>query len=270
TQENLDTLRKRGVIIVEPSVGKLACGSVGKGHLASIQNIVDAISYNLYIEKPLAGKNVLITAGPTREYLDPVRFISNGSSGKFGYALARAAKCLGANVTLLSGPTNIDIPADVEFVQATSAKDMFEFITGHSSFFDIAIFNAAVCDWAAKDYSFEKITKTGNDLNLEFAQNSDIAQYFGQHKSSKQTSVIFNAQTSLDEQQSIQKLINKNADLVVSNIVGGKNNALASDVDDISIFNAEKLIAKYKDSKSKLAFIIFEEVIKRAMDDHIS
>ena len=193
TQKNLDICKSYHIKIVEPEVGELACGYQGRGHLSDIEDLLDAIEYATY-PHPLAGKHVLITAGPTQEPLDPVRFISNHSSGKMGYALAKVARQLGAHVTLISGPSSQRAPYEVDVIKIQSAQGMFKQVLSYFDFQDYVIMSAAVGDYRPLEYSNQKIKKKADEFYLKLGKNEDILSYIGKHKT-KQTICGFAMET---------------------------------------------------------------------------
>ena len=181
TQENIKILKQRGILFVEPISGLLACGDIGKGKLADEDDILEMIQYAL-TPKSLHGKKVLISAGPTQESIDPVRFITNHSSGKMGYAIAKAAFCLGAEVTLVSGPTTLRKPYGLNVINVLTANDMYEAMISHSSSNDIIIMSAAVGDYSSTHIEDEKIKKNDDHLQLTLQKNKDILYELGQNK----------------------------------------------------------------------------------------
>ena len=182
TQRNLQMAKDLGYEILEPEDGLLACGDSGKGKLVDLSIIEEKIHMMTQDDLCLKGKKVLISAGPTREAMDPVRFISNHSTGKMGYELARAARDMGANVTLVSGPSNLAVPMGVECIRIQSAQDMFEVISSKQNEMDFIIKSAAVGDYRVKEMASEKIKKKGDVLTLELVKNPDILAYLGAHK----------------------------------------------------------------------------------------
>lgn len=224
TQENIAALEARGVRIVSPSSGHLACGTEGKGRMEEPEVIVAAVLEELERCRDLEGRRVLVTAGPTREHLDPVRFISNPSSGRSGFALAAEAAARGAQVTLVSGPVELDDPAGVDVVRVTSALDMLEACQQVYADCDAALFTAAVSDWRPAEYSPVKI-KSGKEsggmgeVSVAFVPNPDIAATLGAGKRAGQVQVVYAAETGNPLQAARGKLQRKNADLCVANDV---------------------------------------------------
>ncbi|MFZ5975961.1 MAG: bifunctional phosphopantothenoylcysteine decarboxylase/phosphopantothenate--cysteine ligase CoaBC [Bacillota bacterium] len=220
-QDNLQTLRARGCTIVEAESGRLACGEEGAGRLADIGAIEAAIDVLLYPKQDLQGLNVLVTAGPTREFIDPVRYITNRSSGRMGYALAQAARERGAEVVLISGPVSIDAPDGVTVVRVQTAAEMLEAALGHFEACDIAIKAAAPADYAPKTRAEHKLKKTGQsgeETTLTLIPNTDIAAELGRRKGNR-VLVGFAAETQALEQNAVEKLQKKNLDMIVANDV---------------------------------------------------
>lgn len=260
TQKNLDICKSYGIKIVEPEVGDLACGYQGKGHLSDIEDILDSIDY-MVSPHPLAGKHVLITAGPTQESLDPVRFISNHSSGKMGYALAKAARSLGANVTLISGPTNLRAPYEVNVVKIQSATGMFKQVLSYFDYQDYVIMSAAVGDYRPKDKHDQKIKKNNESFALELVKNEDILAYIGKHKT-KQTICGFAMETENVIENAKNKFIKKNCDLLVVNDLFEDGAGFKTNTNKVALIS--KNFVDYLDlmSKDDLSFVILDKLIK--------
>lgn len=222
TQENMAKLKARGVRFIEPDAGYLACGDVGKGRLAEPDDIAEAALKVLKGKQDLAGKRVMITAGPTEEPIDPVRFITNRSSGKMGYSIAVAAAQRGAQVTLISGPVQLDEPNDVEVVHVQTAQQMYEAANAAFKDADIAIFSAAVADVRPAHPANKKLKKGFDDAkldNVELVQNPDILATMGKNKD-QQLVVGFAAETNDVVANGLRKLATKHADMIVANEVG--------------------------------------------------
>lgn len=222
TQSNRLTLEQRGIAIIKPSSGALACGDVGEGRLADVDDIVDKALAALETKRDLSGKKVLITAGPTYEPLDPVRFFGNRSSGKTGYAIARVASARGAEVTLVSGPTSLSTPARVHLVPVQTADEMFSAAQEAFDGADIGIFCAAVADFRPIETVYDKIKKEDMDsLDISLVETPDILAILAAEKGSRYV-VGFAAETSNVLDRAAAKLVRKNADLIVANDVSGK------------------------------------------------
>lgn len=258
TQANLAVLRQRGVKIIEPSSGLLACGDEGKGKLPEPAVLVDHILAEIACPKDLTGKKILVTAGPTRESLDPVRFITNHSSGKMGYAIAHAAALRGADVTLVSGPVSLTPPLGVKLVPITSAHDLFCAVTAVSAEQDIIIKAAAVADYRPVSVSDEKIKKADNDLSLSLARTEDTLQYLGEHKPEGQILCGFAMETSDLENKARAKLKKKNLDMIVANNVKVAGAGFGTDTNVVTFIT--------KDSTQQLEIMSKENVAMKLLD----
>lgn len=259
TQNNLKILKERGVHVLEPESGSLACGYEGAGRLPEISEIVDAVKSEL-APKTLSGKKILITAGPTREHLDPVRYISSPSSGKTGYLLAEEAKKRGAEVFLVSGPCSLNVPRDVHFISTKSAQDMFEAVKKISSKMDILICSAAVSDFKPKQVSKEKVKKNKANLDIKLSPNEDILAYLGEQKKKKQILVGFAAETFDVENNAKDKLKKKNLDLICANDVSQDGIGFASDENRITLISSKEIKVLPLLSKKKIAGEILDEI----------
>ena len=239
TQANLDVLRERGVKIIEPASGRLACGDEGKGKLPEPAFLVDCILTEIACPHDLAGKKILVTAGPTCEAIDPVRFITNHSSGKMGYAIARVAALRGADVTLVSGPVSLTPPAGVRLVRITSARALFEAVTERAAQQDIIIKAAAVADYRPATVSDEKIKKSDDDLRIELERTEDTLQYLGSHKPEGQILCGFAMETSDLENRARKKLHKKNLDMIVANNVKVAGAGFGTDTNVVTFITAD-------------------------------
>ncbi len=241
TQQNMAALRQRGVGFIEAEDGYLACGDTGPGRLADPEAIVASVLEMLAITPDLTGKRVLITAGPTREPIDPVRFISNGSSGKTGFALAEAAAQRGAAVTLVTGPVALGDLPNVETVRVETAQEMFDAVSTRFPEADITIFSAAVCDGRPKEASSRKLKK-GADTEaltvIELKENPDILATMGASKRPGQVVVGFAAETEDLETNARKKLAHKGADMIVANLVGD-GRGFAADSNEVLLVTAD-------------------------------
>ncbi|MCP1286649.1 bifunctional phosphopantothenoylcysteine decarboxylase/phosphopantothenate--cysteine ligase CoaBC [Mammaliicoccus sciuri] len=271
TVENMSRLRNYGYKFIAPGEGYLACGYVARGRMEEPITILTIIDdYFKEQAQPqtfaLKGKNVLVTAGPTVEKVDAVRYFTNRSSGKMGYALAEAARDLGANVTLVSGETNLTQPVGVEFVQVTSAEDMFQAVKSRMNDMDMIIKAAAVADYTPVETSEHKMKKKDGDLQLTFKRTTDILKYLGEHKD-KQYLVGFAAETDNVEEYAMGKLKKKNADVIVANHVANEAIGFRSSDNEVGMYfaNGDKVpIAKA--SKQKVAIKILNEITSRWED----
>lgn len=219
TQDNLQTLRKYGFTVIEPATGHLACGDTGAGKMPEPEELCDWLLQAIQCEKDLAGKKILVTAGPTREALDPVRYLTNRSSGKMGYAVAKAAARRGAEVTLVTGPTELPPPRFCTVVPVTSAADMFEAVTSRSDQMDVIIKAAAVADYTPLEVAGDKIKKSDTDLSIPLARTKDILGWLGEHKKPRQFLCGFSMETRDMLENSRKKLQKKNLDLIAANNV---------------------------------------------------
>jgi len=238
---NARTVSDRGHRVVDPDSGMLACGYEGEGRLPSIEAILDETWVSLREDKDFAGKKVLVTAGPTHEYIDPVRFISNPSTGKMGYAIAAEARYRGAEVVLVSGPVNIRRPSGVRAVNVISAAEMRDACAAEVPSCDVIIKAAAVGDYRAKNYSGRKIKRGGaQDITLELTANADIAAEIGKMKKPGQILVGFAAETDNMTENAVAKLEAKQLDLVVANDVSADDAGFAADTNRVELFFARQ------------------------------
>ncbi len=235
-QRNMDILREAGYRFVDPVEGNLACGTSGKGKMASPAQIAQAV--HQLREQDLAGKRILVTAGPTREAIDPVRFITNHSSGKMGYAIARQAANRGAEVVLVSGPVQLEVPYGVTVVPVSSAQQMFEAVQQYYEAADIVIKSAAVADYRPKTVADRKIKKTDDDMVLQLERNQDILAWLGAHKT-KQILVGFAAETNDVEQNALGKLARKQLDFIAANDVTAAHSGFGKDTNQITVYGAD-------------------------------
>lgn len=234
-QRNIEVLESDGYIIVEPSEGELACKATGPGRLADPANIFEHV-VNVFLPKDYFNKKVLVTAGPTREPMDPVRFVSNPSSGKTGYALARAAAARGASVVLVSGPANLDAPMDVNRICVQTAGEMAEAVFAESEDADVVIKAAAVSDYKPAETAPHKVKKGNEDLVVVFDRTIDILFQLGKQKKPGQVLVGFAAETRDLEQNAVDKLSAKNLDLIAGNLVIGAESAFGGEASRIRLF----------------------------------
>ena len=261
-RNNLEKLSSYGYEIIEAASGRLACGDVGKGKLADIEVLFDHIVKNIAYEKDLAGKNVLVTAGPTIEKIDPVRFISNHSSGKMGIELAKAAAYRGAKVRLILGKTALKRPEFVDIVDVVSAQDMYEAVKEFASDSDIIIKSAAVADYRPYDVADEKMKKSDGELSIRLERTTDILKYLGENKKDNQFLCGFSMETSNLIENSKLKLEKKNLDMIVANNLKEEGAGFAKDTNKVSIITKEDIIQTEVLSKKKVAHKILDEIIK--------
>ncbi|WP_020059203.1 bifunctional phosphopantothenoylcysteine decarboxylase/phosphopantothenate--cysteine ligase CoaBC [Bacillus sp. 123MFChir2] len=234
-QKNMQTLKQLGYTFIEPGEGFLACGYVAKGRLEEPENIVAMLEKHFSEEKWLLGKQILVTAGPTREKIDPVRFMTNFSSGKMGYALAEVAANLGAEVILISGPTALTPPANVTTIQVESAQDMLEAVLYHYSRMDVVIKTAAVADYRPKIVYDEKMKKKNGDTIIELERTIDILKTLGERKE-HQLLIGFAAETTNVEEYATKKLRKKNADMIVANDVKAEGAGFGTDTNIVTMY----------------------------------
>jgi phosphopantothenoylcysteine decarboxylase/phosphopantothenate--cysteine ligase len=243
TQDNIRTLRKRGIEVIEPDSGEVACGEVGKGRLPDIEAVYHSIINKLSFAQrtfPLSGKHAIVTAGPTYERIDPIRFIGNRSSGKQGYAIAEALARQGAKVTLISGPTALDAPQNVEILRVESAEEMYK-AADHALPCDIAICCAAVADWRVDNQSNTKIKKQEDAEGpaLTFSENQDILKYISTHPSKRPSFVAgFAAETDNVSENAQQKLLRKGCDALLANHITDADTVFGADENEILYVSA--------------------------------
>lgn len=264
TQENIAKLRSLGNMVVEPDEGFLACGTSGKGRLGPITNIESIIVNALETKvQDLKGEKVLLSAGPTREAIDPVRYISNKSSGKMGYALAQAAAARGAEVTLVSGPVHMPPPCQVQVIPVTTAQEMATAMLANYDSATIAIMAAAVADYRIERPSEQKIKKSNEQLNLSLVKNPDILQELGSRKE-HQYLVGFAAETSNLEANALTKLARKNLDMIVANDVSQAGAGFDVDTNIATIYTIGGMATKVDlTTKDNLANIILDEIVNK-------
>jgi len=238
TQDNMKQLEKYGMEVVAPDSGRLACGDIGLGKMPEPDELIWYIMRDLACEKDLYGKKVLITAGPTMEAIDPVRYISNHSTGKMGCSLAKMCMLRGADVTLISGQTHIEPPKFVELVPVISARDMFDEVTARSAGMDIIIKAAAVSDYRPASVSEEKVKKNDGDLNIALERTDDILKYLGEHKRKGQFLCGFSMETQNMAANSRVKLEKKNLDMIVANNLKESGAGFGTDTNVVTLITA--------------------------------
>jgi len=261
-QDNLEKLKKYGYEIIEPASGLLACGDTGKGRLPSIDLLLDRILYHIAYPKDLAGKNILISAGPTAEALDPVRYITNHSSGKMGYSIANKAYLRGANVTIVSGPVNVKAYDGINIINIKSAKNMFDEIKNIYKSFDYIIMAAAIADYTPKSFSDNKIKKSDDDLKIELVRTTDILKFLGENKLANQKLIGFSMETENLIENSKAKLIKKNADMICANSLNNNNTGFKSDTNLVTLIKKDEIKELPFDTKENIANGILDEIIK--------
>jgi phosphopantothenoylcysteine decarboxylase/phosphopantothenate--cysteine ligase len=263
-QRNLDTLRSDGYVVMEPGSGQLACGTSGPGRLPEPEEIFDRF-LGCLAPKDLAGKKILVTAGPTIEPIDPVRFISNPSSGKMGFAVARAAEHRGAEVTLITGPTHLIDPMNVSTIRVRSAEEMAHQVFQQMEKADVIIKSAAVSDYRTKESKTHKMKKGKSEMVLRLQQNEDILKTLGQKKK-HQVLVGFAAETRELKKNATQKLAEKNLDIIVGNLVGSADSGFESDTNTVTLFfkdgTAESLPTM---DKMEVAHILLDRMVAKGL-----
>ena len=263
-QDNLKKLEHYGMTVIQPAVGLLACKDVGAGKLPSEEELMDYILQEIRFEKDLVGKKILITAGPTVESIDPVRFISNHSTGKMGYALARVAAERGADVTLISGPVNLQAPRFVKPVPVVSAQDMFEAVKAHSAEADIIIKAAAVADYTPEVVADEKIKKSDGEAELKLKRTTDILKWLGENRvaGKKQFLCGFSMETEHMVENSRAKLEKKNLDMIVANNLKVPGAGFGVDTNVVTLITRAETKELPQMSKEEVAAGILNEILR--------
>ncbi|MCI6738913.1 MAG: bifunctional phosphopantothenoylcysteine decarboxylase/phosphopantothenate--cysteine ligase CoaBC [Intestinibacter sp.] len=266
-QKNISTLKEYGYKFIEPESGRLACGDIGSGKLASPEVIVENVEALLNYEQDLVGRKIIITAGPTIESLDPVRYLTNRSSGKMGYAIAKVAAARGAEVTLVSGKTNLKPASNIKkVINITSAEDMYQAVISNLDENDVVIKSAAVADYKPKEYSDKKIKKKDGDLVIELDRNKDIAYEIGKIKKDK-ILVGFAAETNDLIENAKGKIAKKNMDFIVANNLKESGAGFGTDTNVVSIIEKDGNMTKYPMmTKEEVASVILDK-IKSLLDN---
>lgn len=262
-QENVEKLRRFGYGIVQPASGRLACGDVGSGKMPDEETLMWHIMTAVAREKDLKGRRVLISAGPTQESIDPVRYITNHSSGKMGYALAKMAQLRGADVTLVSGPVSLKACPGCNVVDVTTAEEMFEAVTGRQHEQDIIIMCSAVADYTPAAYAEQKVKKADGDMAIPLKRTKDILQYLGEHKPEGQMLVGFSMETENLIENSRRKLEKKNADMICANSIsrsGEGATGFAVDTNKVTIITRDGMKGLPLCSKEETADMILTEL----------
>ena len=259
-QDNLRKLEQFGMEIVEPDSGMLACRDTGKGKLPKEEVLVEHILHTIGKDKDLAGKKILITAGPTREAIDPVRFITNHSTGKMGYAIARQAMLRGADVTLVSGPVSIAPPPFVKVIHTMSAQDMFDTVTSLSDEQNIIIKSAAIADYRPQTVSSEKMKKKDGELSIALERTQDILKYLGEHKKPNQVLCGFSMETQNMIENSQKKLASKHADMIVANNLKDSGAGFGTDTNKVTFITQSGCEEMPLMSKSEVADALLDRL----------
>lgn len=261
TQDNLELLRRYGWDVIEPASGRLACGAVGKGKMPEPEDLLQHILRYLAMPHDLEGKHVLVTAGPTQEALDPVRYLTNHSTGKMGYAIARMAMLRGAEVTLVTGPTAIAPPPFVKVIHITSAQDMFEAVAQNASGADFIFKAAAVADYTPADYQDNKMKKKEGDMSIPLKRTQDILKYLGNNRIPGQIICGFSMETENMLDNSREKLRKKNVDMICANNLKVAGAGFGVDTNVITIITSDKMIELPLQSKDAAANAILDQAI---------
>ena len=260
TQDNLKICEHYGMEVISPASGYLACGDTGAGKMPEPEVLLQYILKEVQYEKDLKGKKILVTAGPTREAIDPVRYITNHSTGKMGYAIAKTAALRGAEVTLVSGPAAVEPPMFVNFVPVVTAKDMFEAVTSRSDEMDAVIKAAAVADYRPKFVNTEKTKKKDGDMAIELERTDDILKWLGEHKKDSQFLCGFSMETEHMLENSRAKLKKKNLDMIVANNLKVAGAGFGTDTNVVTMIRENKETALPIMSKEEVAGAILDEI----------
>ena len=260
-QDNMKILEKYGYEVISPAVGYLACGDTGAGKMPEPELLLEYILQEIACEKDMKGLKVLVTAGPTQEAVDPVRYITNHSTGKMGYAIAKVCARRGADVTLVSGPTALEKPWFVNTVDVKSAKEMYEAVTGHAAEQDIIIKAAAVADYRPKTVSSEKMKKKDGELTLELERTDDILAYLGQNKRPGQFLCGFAMETEDLIENARQKLKKKHVDMIVANSLRVEGAGFGGDTNVVTMITEDEEISLGKMSKEETASQIIDKIL---------
>ena len=259
-QDNMNKLRRFGYHIVQPATGLLACGDVGEGKMPEESLLIAAIEKEIACEKDMAGMNVLVTAGPTQESMDPVRYITNHSTGKMGYELAKAAMLRDANVTLVSGQTSLTPPPFVDVVKIKSAQDMFEAVTSRAPECDLVIKAAAVADYTPATVNEDKTKKKDGDMSIPLVRTQDILKYLGEHKKPGQQLCGFSMETRDMLENSRIKLEKKNADMIVANNLKVSGAGFGTDTNIVTLITRDNVEELPIMSKAEVAHAILDKL----------
>ena len=262
TQENLKICEYYGMEVISPASGYLACGDTGAGKMPEPEVLLQYILKEVQYEKDLKGKKILVTAGPTREAIDPVRYITNHSTGKMGYAIAKTAALRGADVTLVSGPAEVEPPMFVNFVPVVTAKDMFEAVTSRSDEMDAVIKAAAVADYRPKFVNTEKTKKKDGDMAIELERTDDILKWLGEHKKESQFLCGFSMETEHMLENSRAKLKKKNLDMIVANNLKVAGAGFGTDTNVVTMIRENKETELPIMSKEEVAGAILDEIFE--------
>lgn len=265
-QDNIKICEKYGMDVIKPAVGYLACGDTGAGKMPEPAELFDYIEQEIGAQKDLEGKKILVTAGPTREAIDPVRYITNHSTGKMGYAVAKAAALRGADVTLVTGKTDTPKPRFVKLIEIQSAGDMFEAVTAAAAEQDIIIKAAAVADYRPKSVGTEKTKKTDGDMAIELERTDDILKWLGAHRREGQFLCGFSMETQNMLENSRVKLDKKNIDMIVANNLKVEGAGFGTDTNVVTIITRERNLELEKMTKEEVADRLLDEILAVSAD----
>ncbi|MCR5144921.1 MAG: bifunctional phosphopantothenoylcysteine decarboxylase/phosphopantothenate--cysteine ligase CoaBC [Lachnospiraceae bacterium] len=259
-QDNLKKLESYDIQVIKPASGYLACGDVGTGKMPEPEVLLQYILQEIEYEKDMVGKRVLVTAGPTREAIDPVRFISNHSTGKMGYAIARVASRRGAEVTLVSGPTNLNKPLGVRVIDVTSAGEMYDAVVANYKDADIIIKSAAVADYTPTTVANQKMKKSDDDMSIELKRTTDILAWLGENKKPNQKVCGFAMETQDLIENATAKLKKKNADMIVANSIATEGAGFGVDTNVATLITSDGAESLDMMSKEELAMVILNRL----------
>lgn len=260
-QDNLTILKKYGWTLADPAVGYLACGATGAGKMEEPQVLMEYIEREIARPKDMAGVRVLVTAGPTQESIDPVRYVTNHSSGKMGYALAKVCMQRGAQVTLVTGPVSLPKPRFMDVVSVTTAAEMFEAVTSRADSQDIVIKAAAVADYRPKEVKEEKVKKSDSEISLEMEKTDDILKYLGEHKKAGQFLCGFSMETEHMVSNSRKKLEKKNLDMVAANNLKVEGAGFSTDTNVLTLITRDEEVSLQLMSKEEAASRILDKIM---------
>lgn len=263
TQHNIEVLKSYGMEVITPASGYLACGDVGAGKMPEPEDLYEHILRACAYPKDMTGLKVLVTAGPTQESIDPVRYITNHSSGKMGYSIAKVCMLRGADVTLVSGPTSLAYPPFVEVVPVTTAKDMHEAVTSRSKEMDIIIKAAAVADYRPSQVADEKMKKSNDAMSIPLERTDDILKYLGEHKPEGQFLCGFSMETQNMLENSRKKLTKKNLDMIVANNLKVAGAGFQTDTNVVTLITKDSELELPLMEKEEVAHYLLDEILAR-------
>ena len=263
TQDNLNLLAKYGMEIIAPSCGRLACGDTGAGKMPEPETLYEHVLHHIAFPKDMKGMRVLVTAGPTQEAIDPVRYITNHSSGKMGYSIAKICMLRGADVTLVTGRTSLTPPMFTDIVPVLSAKEMYDAVTSRSNDMDLIIKAAAVADYRPASVSSEKVKKTDASLSIVLEQTDDILQYLGEHKKEGQFLCGFSMETENMLENSRRKLIKKNLDMIAANNLRQQGAGFETDTNILTLITRDYVTELPLMSKDEAASALIDHILKK-------